>query len=191
MATKALDPSDRYTKVAVTLHWLIALLIIGQLAGGIYMHNLPATTWKFELYQWHKSFGIMVLLLSLARLGWRLTHRAPALPDGMKGWEKVAARITHVAFYALIIAVPLAGWLMVSASPYDLPTVLFKLIPWPHVPGIPQDAALEGLFKEVHEIMAFAIIGLLVLHVGAALKHHFINRDAVLTRMIPILSKKG
>ena len=191
MPATTINAPGRYTTVAVTLHWLIAILIIGQLAGGLYMHNLPATTWKFELYQWHKSFGILVLLLSLARLGWRLTHKAPALPGGMKSWEKLAARFTHVAFYFLIIAVPLAGWLMVSASPYDLPTVLFKLIPWPHVPGIPQDAALEGIFKELHEYMAFAIIGLLVLHVGAALKHHFINRDGVLTRMVPILSKKG
>lgn len=188
MATPAAK-GPSYHAVAIALHWIIAILIIGQIAGGLYMHQLPATTLKFELYQWHKSFGILVLLLSLARLGWRLTHPAPALPVEMPRWEKLVARFTHVAFYCLMIGIPLVGWLIVSASPYDLPTVLFKLVPWPHLPGIPKSEGLEDLFAQIHEILAFATIGLIVLHAGAALKHHFYNRDEILTRMVPVLRK--
>ena len=176
-----------YNRVAIGLHWLIALMIIGQLAGGLVMVTMGVSSLTFELYQWHKSFGILILLLSFARLGWRLTHPVPALPAGMKPWEKAAARFTHIGFYVLMIGVPISGWLMVSASTLGIDTVLFKLIPWPHVPGIPQSEALEELFKGGHELLAKLTIGLLVLHLGAALKHHFVNRDDVLTRMIPLL----
>ncbi len=179
--------SERYTKAAIVLHWVIAVLIICQLAGGVFMERLPPTALKFELYQWHKSFGILILLLSLARLLWRLGHRPPALPDGMKVWEKMAAHLTHVAFYGVMIGMPLLGWLMVSASPYDFDTVLFKLIPWPHVPFVPQAEELESLFKFWHKYLGYAAIGLVVLHIGAALKHHFVNKDGVLARMMPWL----
>jgi cytochrome b561 len=181
--------ASTYSRTAIILHWLIALLIIGQLAGGLFMENLPPTSFKFELYQWHKSFGIMILLLSFARLGWRFTRKPPALPDGMKAWEKLAARGTHIGFYVLMIGVPLSGWAMVSASVYDIDTVLFKLIPWPHIPGIPQEAGLEDTLKFAHEILAKAVIVLLLLHVGAALKHHLVKKDDVLTRMIPLLKR--
>lgn len=183
-----LTASDRYTNVAITLHWVIAALILGQIAGGFYMHNLPATNLKFELYQWHKSFGMLILALSLFRLGWRLSHPAPALPAHMPGWEKLVARITHIAFYGLMIGTPLIGWLLVSTSKPDL--VLFKIIPWPHIPGVPNDRPLHEAFEEIHEFLAFSILGLLALHVAAALKHHFLDRDAVLTHMIPALKKK-
>jgi len=181
----------RYSSVAIALHWLIAFLIIGQAAAGLYMHNLPATTLKFELYQWHKSFGVTILFLSFLRLFWRLTHKPPALPGGMAAWERFAARVSHVGFYVLIIAVPIVGWAMVSASPKDVPTVLFGAIAWPHMPGIPQGEGLEDILKETHEYMAFTILGLLVLHVGAALKHHFVNRDGVLSRMLPFLKRSS
>ena len=184
-----MSQADRYTTVAVTLHWVIALLIIGQIAGGLFMQNLPVNSLKFELYQWHKSFGILILLLSFARLGWRMTHPAPPLPPEMKAWEKSVAKLTHILFYVLMIGTPLLGWAMVSASPFNLDTVLFKLIPWPHIPGIPQSEGLEGVFKNTHEILAKGIIALLLLHVGAALKHHFVERDTVLTRMVPFLNQ--
>ena len=185
--------SDRYTTVAVALHWTIAALIIGNIAGGLYMHELPdSDPNKFQIYQLHKSFGITVLLLSFARLAWRLTHPAPALPGNLKPWERIAAKVTHYGFYALMIGTPLLGWAMVSASPWGIPTKLFFVVPWPHIPGLPNvedKEAVEGLFKELHEIAAFAIIGLLLLHVAAAVKHHFVLKDGIVARMIPALKR--
>ncbi len=181
--------SSGYSRVAITLHWLIAFLIIGQIAVGFYMHDLEAGN-KFQLYQLHKSFGIVVLLLSVLRLLWRLGHRPPGLPDGMKVWEIWASKLTHWGFYVLMIATPLMGWMMVSASPFNIPTELFGVVPWPDFPGINRGEKLADLFGEVHEIMAKLIILLLALHVGAALKHHFIGKDDVLTRMIPMLKRR-
>ena len=181
-----------YSSVAVALHWAMAILIIGQIAGGLYMHNLPNTSpIKFDLFQLHKSFGITVLILTFIRLAWRFTHPAPALPSVMPGWQKLAARITHWGFYALLILTPLAGWAMVSVSPKDIPTFFFGLFQFPHLPffeGVSDAAAMEETFKERHEFLAFAILGLLALHVGAALKHQFINRDGVLRSMLPASS---
>ncbi len=183
--------NDRYSRIAILLHWLIAFLIIGQLAGGIYMHKFASGLQKFELYQWHKSFGIVVLLLSLARLGWRLTHKAPPLPEGMKPFERFAAKGTHIGFYFMMIGVPLAGWAMVSSSPLGLETKLFKVIPWPHIPGIEVSDVLTQRFKNIHEILAKLTIALIVLHIAAALKHHYVNKDTILMRMIPFLKHKG
>ncbi|MBT8472987.1 MAG: cytochrome b [Marinicaulis sp.] len=181
----------RYSSAAVFLHWLIALLIIGQIAGGLYMHRLPATTLKFELYQWHKSFGVTILALSVLRLGWRLTHRPPPLPDAMSRIEQFGARASHAGFYVLLFALPLVGWAMVSASPKDLPTVLFETVPFPHMPGLPQSESLEAAFMQTHKYLAYSAIALLFLHVAAALKHHFIKRDDVLTAMAPWIKPKS
>lgn len=175
----------RYHSVAIILHWVIALLIIGQLFGGLYMHNLPNTDpSKFDLYQLHKSFGLSVLALSIARLGWRLTHKAPPLPVAMPNWQKLAARGVHWGFYALMILTPLAGWAIVSVSPTDIPTKWFGLIPVADLP-LARSHDLEELMEEAHEILAKLIIVLLFLHVGAALKHLFVDRDGVFTTMIP------
>ncbi|MEL7485882.1 MAG: cytochrome b [Pseudomonadota bacterium] len=190
--------SARYTSVAIILHWLIALLIIGQIAGGWYMtHLVPeASSQQFQLYQLHKSFGVTILLASLVRLGWRFTHRPPALPNGMAGWERVGARISHIAFYGLMIGVPLGGWALVSASPFagSVPTFLFGVIPWPHLPffeGVEDRAALAETIAGMHELFAKTILVLLALHIGAALKHHFVSRDDVLARMIPFIRSRS
>ena len=177
----------RYTRVAVWLHWIVAALIVAQLIGGIVMHKLPnSAAFKYEAYQMHKSFGLVVLALAVFRLGWRLTHRAPPLPEGTKGWERLLARATHTAFYMLIIAVPLAGWLMVSAIDYGTDSFFFVAT----IPELPGAGVLSGdAWAEVHEYMAFAIIGLLVLHVAAALKHHFVDKDGVLARMVPGMAR--
>lgn len=190
---------DRYTSVAIALHWLIAFMVVGQIAGGLFMHNLDddhQANLKFELYQWHKSFGVSVLLLTLVRLGWRLTHKAPALPAAMPAWERLAARGAHVGFYVLLVAIPLAGWAVVSSSPYadSVQTYLFGVIHWPHLPffaGVEDRKDLSEAFAEIHEYLAFAMIGLIGLHVAAALKHHFINKDSVLAHMLPLARRKG
>ena len=184
--------SERYTSVAVTLHWVIALLILGQIAGGFYMHNLPnAAPAKFDLYQLHKSFGFSILALTAIRLAWRLTHRPPALPAAMPGWQKLAARTTHWLFYALLFLTPLAGWAMVSVSPLEVPTRWFGLFEISHLPflnGVTDRAAAEDAFIGVHEFLAKSILFLLVLHVGAALKHGLIDKDGVLCSMTPRLA---
>ena len=187
-------PADRYTSVAIALHWLIAFMVIGQLAGGLFMRNLlnEQAELKFELFQWHKSFGITVLLLTLVRLGWRLTHKPPPLPPAMPGWEKLAARVSHAGFYVLLLVIPLVGWLIVSSSPFadSVQTYLFGVVHWPHLPffdGVADRKALSHNFAEVHEYLGFAMIGLIGLHVLAALKHHFVDDDSVLGHMIPFV----
>ncbi len=182
----------RYSSVAVALHWAIALLILTQIAGGLYMHNLPnSAAIKFDLYQLHKSFGLSIFGLTIIRLGWRLAHKPPALPGAMPGWQKLIARLTHWAFYALMLITPLAGLAIVSVSPLNVTTFWFGLFEVPHLPffnGVADRAAAAEAFMEVHEYLAFSILFLLVLHVGAALKHGFINRDGVLRSMAPRLA---
>lgn len=187
----------RYSSVAIALHWLIAILVIGQLAGGIYMHKLPddQDALKFTLYQWHKSFGITVLLLTLLRIVWRVTHKPPPLPSAMAAWERLVARGAHLAFYGLLLVIPLVGWAVVSSSPFaqSVPTYLFGVVPWPHLPFFENAVDREALshnFAELHEALAFAMIGLITLHVAAALKHQFVNRDGVLASMAPIFRKR-
>ncbi len=178
--------STRYSTVAMALHWLIALMIIGLIGFGLLMtnENMPN---RFAIYQWHKSFGITVLFLSVFRLLWRLGHKPPALPEGMKTWEITASKITHIGFYVLMIAMPLLGWAMVSASRLPIQTELFYTVPWPNLPGVPKEKSVEALLKTLHGIGGKIMLGLIVLHIGAALKHQFVSKDNLLARMLPFL----
>lgn len=179
----------RYGVVALGLHWLIALLIIGMLALGLVMVRLtPGSTLQFDLYQLHKSIGITVLALSLVRLVWRLRNPVPPLPGGLQRWEIALARLTHVGFYVLMIGLPLSGWMMVSASVWNLPTMLFGVIELPHVPvlsTLDNKKPVEDALKRIHEAAGWAAMALLALHVAGALKHHLLLKDDVLTRMLP------
>ncbi|WP_298913448.1 cytochrome b [uncultured Algimonas sp.] len=174
--------SDRYTRVAVALHWLIALMVIGLIVFGLLMTKewMPN---RFAVYQLHKSFGIAVLVLSLGRLVWRLRHRPPPLPTAMPVWQIRISHATHWLFYGLLVAMPLLGWAMVSASTLPVPTLLFWLVPLPDLPGIGESEAAEAFFKDLHEIGAYLFIALIALHIGAALKHQFVDRDGLLRRM--------
>lgn len=175
---------NRYTKVAIVLHWTIALMIIGLVVFGLLMTREWVPN-RFAMYQWHKSIGITVLVLSVLRLIWRLTHRPPALPTALPRWQRTASHATHGLFYALMIAMPLLGWAMVSASELPIPTVLYGLIGLPDMPGITESDAVAGRFQLLHEIGAKLFIALIVLHIAAALKHHFKDRDDILSRMAP------
>jgi cytochrome b561 len=186
------EAQTQYSKGAIFLHWLIAILVIGQLAGGLYMVGIPKeqAALKLEIFQLHKSFGITILLLTIVRLMWRLGHRAPALPASMPGWEMAAARGSHFLFYLLLIGIPLLGWAYVSVAPLNVPTMLFGIVQWPHMPffeGVTDRKEVAEIFEESHEVAAKAAIGLLILHVAAALKHHFISGDDVLSRMLPLV----
>ena len=189
---------SRYSTVAVTLHWLIALAVVALLIAGFWMgdaiRNPETQALAFEVFQLHKSLGLTVLVLTVVRLLWRLGHRPPALPETMPGWQKTAAHATAWAFYVILLAMPLSGWVIVSTSPFGLPTLWFGLFEWPHIAPLTHAAnslQINGAAEEVHELLAFGTLGLLFLHVGGALKHHFIDRDDVLARMIPWLVRKG
>jgi len=177
-----------YGWIAIAFHWTMALLIIGMLALGLYMHGLPQTEQStFQLYQLHKSIGFVVLALAVLRLCWRLANPAPKLPAGMPSWEKAAAHLGHAGLYALIFALPVTGWFMVSASPWGIPTILFNIQPVPHLPiptALGSQEEAESFFKLLHEYGAYLLIALIVVHAAAALKHHFIARDDTLKRMV-------
>lgn len=181
----AVTVSRRYTGFAIALHWILAIALVGLFAMGLYMADLPFSPSRLKLYNWHKWAGITVLMLSTIRLLWRLTHRPPALPQAvtlaMPGWQLRAYHATHGLMYALFFIVPLVGWAYSSAAGF--PIVWFGVIALPDFVGA--DKALAELIKPWHEISAFALAGLVLLHVGAALKHHWIDKDGLLTRMLP------
>lgn len=184
----------RYSSVAILLHWTIAALILTNLGLGWWMQTLEGLA-QFEKYQLHKSIGILVLLLSVLRLVWRLTHRAPPYPDSMRSWEKLAASSVHWLLYAIMIGMPLTGWLLVSTSAFNLPTLLFHTVPWPHLPvhDWPVEARMQinHLSEGAHKALAFGTAALVALHVGAALKHQLVARDKVLSRMLPRLRRNA
>ncbi len=169
------------------LHWSMAAIMLYMLGLGVYMVRLDDIFARFALTQTHKSWGFVVFALACARVVWRLSNRdAPLDPPGMKPWERAAARVSHWGLYALMVALPLSGWLMASASPlqdcYGIKNMVFGLFELPD-PFIPGDKGLEAAFKLIHNGAAIALALLLAVHVGAALKHHFVMRDDVLKRM--------
>ncbi|ASM77085.1 cytochrome B561 [Vitreoscilla filiformis] len=172
--------SERYTSVAITLHWLLALLMVGTFVLGVYMHELPMSLAKLKLFNWHKWAGVVILGLSVLRLLWRVTHRPPAdLPA--PPLQQLAAHAVHGALYALFFAVPLVGWAYSSAAGY--PIVLFGVLPLPDFVAV--DKALSDNLKPLHGWLAWSMAVLVALHVAAALKHHVIDGDGLLNRMRP------
>lgn len=189
-----------YTGGAIVLHWLIALMILGLFASGLWMsdaiHDESQRQLAFTTYQIHKSVGLTVLGLTVLRIVWRLLHPVPPLPEGMSGFERFGAHASHMGFYVLMLAMPLSGWAMVSVSPSSVATFYFELFQVPHLPVLAELAieakeAAEPLVKNAHAFLAYGAMALLILHVAAALKHHFFNRDAVLARMVPGVSPRG
>lgn len=171
---------ERYGSVAQALHWLVVLLLIGQVAVGKIAKEMPDGFDKLVLLARHKSVGITILALAAIRLAWRLFDRPPP-PPPMPRWQRVASRATHWAFYVLLFAMPLTGWMMSSASNY--PVSWFGLVQLPDF--VAPDRELKHLFEEIHETLAKTLIALALLHVAAALKHHFVDRDGLLQRMLP------
>jgi cytochrome b561 len=172
----------RYDAVAQTFHWLIAALIVVQFALAWTADDLPLGLHKLALLARHKSFGMTVLTLAVLRLLWRWSHRPPALPKAMTPIEVKLAHATHLAFYVLLFAMPLSGWLMSSAKNYSVSW--FGVFTWPNLIG-KNEAAFSAL-RETHEFLSWALLAMAILHVLAALKHHFWNKDDVLLRMLPL-----
>lgn len=180
------EPRNRYSNVSLAFHWGIALLVVSQIVL-IMLHDATEGPMSREYVQIHKSVGLSILVLTLARIGWRFANPAIPLPAGTPGWQKVAARTTHVLFYVLLIGLPLGGWAASSAGGRDIEW--FGLFTWPALP-LPLDRDLAGSFMEAHEAGVKVLYVLMILHIGAALKHHFIDRDNVLHRMIPLIHRR-
>lgn len=180
----------RYTTVAIVIHWLIAAAIIFQIILGWRAGDGPKGQTTFALYQLHKSIGITILLLSLFRLAWKLTHKSPPPPVGQPNWERIASHVVHWGFYGIMIGLPLTGWIIVSTSRTNIPTLLFGAIPWPHLPLLPDLAAgAKGVWHEIGEIGHGVLVKttylLLLLHLGAVAKHQILDKDEVLGHMAP------
>lgn len=172
------NSESRFGLVNILLHWIMAILIIGMLALGLYMVSLPISLEKLKLYGWHKEYGFIVLALATFRLFWRLTNITPHL--SLPFLEMLAARAMHWAFYVLMFAMPISGWLITSAA--GLPASFFGLFTLPGL--INPNEEYRQLFQWVHQWLGYGLIAAIVLHASAALKHHFINKDDILRRMI-------
>ena len=177
----------RYGSTAITLHWIAGLAIIGNLAFGLYMVDLPLSPAKLRYYSWHKWAGVAIFVLSAARLAWRLRPPAPPLPDGMPAWQRRAANASHHALYALFFAAPLSGWLFSSAAGFQ--TVFLGVLPIPDL--LPKNRELADVLKIVHRTITWSLAGLVALHVAAAIKHHVVDRDDMLSRMLPFIRPRS
>ncbi len=173
--------NTRYTAAAVAFHWIVAVFILANLALGLYTVDLPLSPQKLRYFSFHKWIGVTVFVLAAARLLWRLGHPAPPLPDTIPPWERRAAHGTHVLLYFLFFAAPLTGWLFSSASGFQ--TVYLGVLPLPDL--LSKDKALAGALRLAHKSINYTMAAVIVLHAAAALKHHFVDKDDVLRRMLP------
>jgi cytochrome b561 len=174
----------RYTRTAIAFHWLIALLIVCGFSLGWVMTDIPGfTPTKLRYFSWHKWIGVTVLALVVLRILWRATHAAPPLPTGMPAWQRAAAQVAHLALYVLMVLIPVSGYLYSSAA--NVPVVYLGLVPLPRL--IAPDPVLKVVLKNVHIALNYTLLVLVVLHVVAALKHQWLDRDGLLSRMLPFL----
>ena len=174
------NSAETWGAVARGFHWLIAVLILVQFVIGSVAEEMKLTPAKLDLFVWHKSVGITVLVLALLRLVWRLANPAPAMPAGTPGWERKLAVIAHWALYGLIFAVPLSGWWVSDAS--RVPFKAFFFLPMPDF--ISTDRALQEAAAEVHEALTITLLFVVIAHIAAALRHHLLLHDDVLRRML-------
>lgn len=176
-----------YHPIAKTLHWVMALAIFGLLALGFVMHDMPLSPEKLQYFSWHKWAGISIFVLVWVRLAWRWVSPPPAYANSMPRHLQILAHLGHFALYALMVAIPLTGWLMSSAK--GVQTVWFGVLPIPDL--LSRDKELGHFLEEIHSVLNWALMALIVGHVGAALKHHVIDRDDILTRMLPFTTSQG
>jgi cytochrome b561 len=176
----------RYSAVAQSFHWIIAALVVTQFVLAYAADDLPLGAHKLALLARHKSFGMTILMLAILRLLWRLRNPPPGLPAGMTALEQFLARATHVAFYVLLFVMPVTGWMMSSAKNYSVSW--FGFFTWPNLIG-KNEGAFE-LLRTTHHVLSYILFAIAVLHVLAALKHHFWNKDGVLLRMLPFTKEK-
>jgi cytochrome b561 len=172
-----------YTRTAIALHWVIFALIACGFTLGHYMVGLPFSPMKLKFFSWHKWLGVTVFMLAIVRIVWRGTHPPPPAPPSMPEWQKTAAGASHLMLYVFIVIIPLSGWFYSSAA--GIQTVYLGLIPIPNL--LHKDKPLSEFLKQIHELLNNGLAVLVAIHVAAALKHCFIDRDAILRRMLPFL----
>lgn len=176
------DTAPRYSGVAIAFHWLLAALIIATFTLGVTMVDMPGITpTKLKYFNWHKWAGVTVFGIAVLRLLWRLRHPAPPLPAAMPAWQRRSAQWMHHLLYALIFAIPLSGYFYSMAAGF--PVVYLGHFPLPVL--IEKNEALKPILKNLHYALNMTLLVAVIAHAGAAFKHHFINRDDVLTRMLP------
>jgi cytochrome b561 len=178
--------TTRYGNTAIALHWLTAVLIVANLFLGLSMVPMPFSPQKLHWYMWHKWCGITVFLLTAVRLGWRWGH-PPPLPVAMPDWQRQAAKVSHVMLYALLLVIPISGWLYSSAT--GVQVVYLGLVPLPDL--VPKDKALAEMLKTVHVSLNFLMFTIVCVHAAAAIRHHVGDRDETLARMLPLVKPKG
>ena len=171
----------RYTGTARMLHWLAAPLILAGFVLGLYMTGLDITPDKLRFYAWHKWVGITVFLLAAARLAWRAAHPAPPLPATMPAWQIRASGATHALLYVLMLAIPLSGWIYSSST--GVSVVYLGLVPLPDL--VPKDREMAKALLLLHDSLNYLLAAAVTVHIAAALKHQFVDRDDVMARMLP------
>jgi cytochrome b561 len=174
------NTADSWGVAARGLHWLIAALILAQFIIGSVADEMKLTPAKLDLFVWHKSIGVTILALAVLRFLWRLGNPPPAMPAGTPGWERRLAALGHWALYALLFAVPISGWLVSDAS--RVPFKAYFAVPMPDL--IETSRSLQDAAEEVHEMLTMALLVVVIVHIAAALRHHFLLRDDVLRRML-------
>jgi cytochrome b561 len=179
------NSSERYGAIAQLLHWSIVILIVGQFVLANQAEHTTSLMGKLGLLTKHKSFGMTVFILAFIRMTWRFVNPTPSMPDTVKGWQKPLVHLTHVGLYVLILATPLCGLLMSSAKNYSVS--YFGLFTWPNL--VAADEQLFAIFRTTHKVLAYTMANVALFHVAAALKHHFIDKDNVLRRMLPVKLK--
>ncbi len=179
----AASPADRYSRGAVILHWLIAVLIVLNFVLAASAEDLPKAE-AAGIMANHKAVGVSVLLLTLVRIVWRFARPAPPLVESLKTWETAVAKVTHWLFYFLMLAIPVAGWGLHSAATGGKPVSVFGIFNMPALP-VAHNKATAEMFYEAHEITATLMFLLFFLHVAAALKHQFFDKDGTMRRMVP------
>lgn len=176
--------NNHYDAVAITLHWVMAISFLLMLGSGLAFDNVPMEqSFKFSLYQWHKSLGVLLMIAFVLRIGWRFFHKPPTLPQSFKKLDVIGAKVGHWALYALMIAMPITGWAMVSSSPYGLPTIVFGWFEWPHIPNLSGNEFINWLAKESHEILAWIFLITIAVHILAVIKHYKYDGINLLKKM--------
>jgi cytochrome b561 len=174
--------TDRYTKVAVALHWILALGILLQIGLGLFLNEVPRGSPERSAWvNFHKSIGITLAALIVVRLAWRITHRPPPLPGTMRAWERIAARANHALLYVCMVGMPLTGYIASNFSKFGIKVFGLAMLP----PWGTDDKRIYAVFNSAHKIFALVFVGLIVLHVAAALKHALFERDGLMRRMWP------
>jgi cytochrome b561 len=176
------NSDDRYGALAISLHWIMALLIIGLFGFGLWMVDLPRNDFRVAMFGLHKSIGVLFMLLLVTRLIWRSINPTPKPIDG-PAWQQAAAYWAHIALYGLMIAVPLTGWLMSDASGRGVS--FFGLFSLPHLVAV--DKPMKEFWEGTHEVLAKVMLGLAFIHAAAAIWHHRVKKDRTMVRMLPLL----